>query len=573
MKNSSAIFQRTIEKILEHISGLVIYQDDILIHAKSENELAKRVSCVLSRLAQKDVTVNKEKSVLNARSIKFLGYLLSKEGIRPDPEIVSKITSCKPPQNKGELESFLGLINFFGRMIKDFARMTQPLNQLRRKDVPFNWTSKQQLSFEKLLEALSSNPVLQSYSLQDEATVTTDASEKAIGAVLTQDGKPVMFISRSLSDTEQRYSNIEREALAIVWSCQRLRNLLLGRHFTLVTDHQPLLKIYGGDSLPKVASSRLVRWAIILQPFDFEIKYKTGKSIAYADALTRLKFSSDKETAQEEVINDYAEDGVSNEVLLRAKNALKFDKLAQDIIRRVTTKRWSHCRLDEVPFKRVQQTLEYCNGALTMNGRLYLPPVCRKDSFEVAHELHTGVESTVNRLKMGVWWPTMKRDVNDWIRKCSTCAKTRPLTRKFPGSWEKTDPFSRVHGDWCYVKDVGNILLLVDSSTGWIEASTPMPRTSQNVIQCLVSLSCRFGVPRTFVTDNAPEFFSVEVNRWCSENGVQKVETPPYHPASNGSAERAVQTVKQCLRAWKENNTKIPFREYLQHFIALPSMF
>ena len=141
MKNSSAIFQRVIESILKDIPGLLVFQDDILLHAPSSDVLAKRVSAVLNRLNEKGVTVNPSKCILNANEVKFLGHLVSSSGIRPDPAIAKKILSCQPPRNKSELESFLGLINFFGRMISGFSKLVQPLHQLRKKDVPFVWTS------------------------------------------------------------------------------------------------------------------------------------------------------------------------------------------------------------------------------------------------------------------------------------------------------------------------------------------------------------------------------------------------------------------------------------------------
>ena len=265
MKNSSAIFQRVMESTLKDIPGIVIFQDDILLHAPSSDTLAKRLTAVLNRLDEKGVTVNRSKSIFNATEVKFLGHLISSTGIRPDPAIVEKIFSFKPPQSKSELESFLGLVNFFGRMIPDFSKIVGPLHTLRKKDVPFRWTCAHQLSFNRLLQLLSEPPVLSSYDLNQPVSLTTDASEKAIGAVLTQNGKPVIFVSRSLTKTEQRYSNVEREALAVVWAVLRLKQFLLGRHFILITDHKPLEKIFGGTMLPKVTSNRLMRWSILLQ--------------------------------------------------------------------------------------------------------------------------------------------------------------------------------------------------------------------------------------------------------------------------------------------------------------------
>ena len=308
---------------------------------KSSDELARRVSNVLQRLSQKNVTVNQEKCVFNASTVKFLGHLLTEEGIMPDPDLSRKITSCKPPQDRSELECFLGLINFYGRMIEGFAKLTQPLHKLRKKDVEFHWTAVHQDSFEKLIKKVAEKPVLQPYSLSAPVTVTTDASQKAIGGVLSQSGKPVMFVSRSLSETEQRYSNVEREALSIVWCCLRLRQLLVGRHFTLISDHKPLLKIYGGQCLPKVASSRLMRWAILLQQFDFSIEYKPGSEIPHADSLSRLRFKSDKSHGEDIVINDVEDHSISDEFLQTLKSVISGDRLSMAVMERCKCNNWA----------------------------------------------------------------------------------------------------------------------------------------------------------------------------------------------------------------------------------------
>ena len=154
-KNSFAIFQRVMEKILKDLPGVIIYQDDILIHAPSSNLLAKRLSSVISRLQQKNITVNQKKSVMLAKEVKFLGHLVSADGIKPDSAIATKILSCKPPRDRAELESFLGLVNFFGCMILNFAKVVAPLRQLRHSGTPFIWISAHQKAFNCILSQLA----------------------------------------------------------------------------------------------------------------------------------------------------------------------------------------------------------------------------------------------------------------------------------------------------------------------------------------------------------------------------------------------------------------------------------
>ena len=566
MKNSAAVFQRVIESLLRGIAGVVVYQDDILVHAPTSDQLAKHLNAVFRRLEEKGVTVNQSKSVLNTPEVKFLGHLVSSAGISPDPDIAKKIQSFKPPTTRSELESFLGLINYFGRMIPNYSRIVQPLHSLRKKDEDFNWSEPHQQAFDRVLQVMASPPVLQSYDLLQPVTLTTDASEKAIGGVLTQDGKPVMFVSRVLTPTEQRYSNIEREALAVVWSVLRLRQLLLGRHFMLITDHRPLEKIYGGRSIPKVASNRLTRWSIILQRYDFSIQYKPGTEIKHADALTRLHLLCDRSDKEDIVINNVASD-VSDEWVQTLQQAMEADELGKSIVKRLQSSNWRSIQPNERPFFRISGQLTVRDGLIYFNNKCYIPRTARRDVFDSCHQLHTGIHSTVNRIKLSSWWPTIQSDVQRWIRSCSTCCKLRPSYTKSLSPWPTAGVFERVHMDWCHIPDIGNVLVLVDSASGWIECSLPQARTTSNVIDTMSAIFCRFGIPRILVTDNAAEFTSQELNYFCQTNGITKMESPPYHSESNGVAERGVQTVKNGMKAWRMDVSHLSFKEYLKRLL------
>ena len=243
---------------------------------------------------KKIFTISEEKS--NSKpvsSVNFLDYSASKEGIANKPKHVEKIKNAKPPSNMKKLGSFVGLANFYGQMIQDFATKRLPLNEHRKGEL--SWEKEEQNSFENIKSQLCANPLVQPYSLTKEATVTTDDSEKAIGGVLSQ-GHPVIYVSRKLSQAEKNYSNFEREALAIVFVVTRLKQFLLGRRFTLQTDHKPLKYLFAPDEeIPKTASARITRWAIALMGFEFEMKYTPGEQIPHADALSRLEFDGDED--------------------------------------------------------------------------------------------------------------------------------------------------------------------------------------------------------------------------------------------------------------------------------------
>ena len=229
--------------------------------------------------------------------------------------------------------------------------------------------------------------------------------------------------------------------------------------------------------------------------------------MAHADALTRLQLLQDEPAEEDLVINNVAPD-VSEDWTLAIQQATRSDELAQAIMKRVEQHNWTYVKPDERPFFRVRHHLSSENGILPLGSKCYIPLPLRKDVFNSCHELHTGVHSTSNRIKLTSWWPSLVKDVRLWIRSCPACSELRPSLRKDLHSWPDSAPFERVHADWCHVPEVGEVLVMVDAASGWIECSLPQARTSSNVFESLSAVFSRFGVPKTLVTDNGAEFTS-----------------------------------------------------------------
>lgn len=185
IKTASAIFQRTMDKICSGLEGIIIYQDDVLVYAKSNDELNKRTEALLIRLNKRNVTINWNKSIRCTKEINFLGHIVNEFGIKPDNKLVDKVKKMEAPQTKKEVEHFIGLINFYGTNIQNFAEKCESINCLRKSGTPFIWKIEQQQAFDKLKEELSSGPIVKPYDLNKEVTVTCDASEKAIGAIIS----------------------------------------------------------------------------------------------------------------------------------------------------------------------------------------------------------------------------------------------------------------------------------------------------------------------------------------------------------------------------------------------------
>ena len=568
IKTASAQFQSAIEKTIGEFPNSIIYQDDICLGARSEAELSERVHIVLKRLSDAGMKVNESKSVLLAKEISFLGYTISGEGVKPDRRLVEKIQAVCAPKDKKDLDCFLGLVNYFGRYIKGFAEVTEPLHALRRKNVPFEWGVAQQKAFEKLKAALSVYPVVQPFDAKKDTVLTTDASEKSISAILSQNDHPVMYLSRRLSSAERNYSNIEREALAIVWATSRAKHYLLGKKFLLRSDHQPLEFIFHPQrELPKVTSARIMRWALQLSAYEYDILYVKGESIPHVDALSRLNFSDDAKEGkgyQESFVHWAETDVISMEELRRETSR---DSVLSGILRRVSNDCWGGCSVVERPFKSVRQCLSVEGGILCRGDLLVPPSVLRPRMIEAVHnDVHGGVTATRNRLKLEAWWPGYCDDVERFVGKCARCNELKPAPQRHLHTWpEESEPWARVHIDHGHVPNIGLILILVDANSGWPEVVRVPDRRAETVKRVLRLIFARNGVPRTLVSDNAAEFTDSDLCAWLERIGCRPLKTPPYHPQSNGAAERMVQTIKRGLKAF--NKERSTFEAYMARLL------
>ena len=289
LKNAPATFQRAMDSVLYGLQGerCFVYLDDIVVFASSLQEHEQKLTEVFNRLRKHGLKVQPDKCEFLRKEVAYLGHIISNEGVKPNPDKVQAVQSFPVPKTCKDIKSFLGLAGYYRRFIPNFSKITKPLTSLLKKDVPFIWSDDQQQSFDHCKKILTESPILQYPDFSKEFILTTDASIHAIGAILSQGeiGKdlPIAYASRTLNKAESNYSTIERELLAIVWAVKHFRPYLFGRRFKIVTDHKPLTWLFS----VKDPGSRLVRWRLKLEEFDYEIIYKAGKNNTNADALSR----------------------------------------------------------------------------------------------------------------------------------------------------------------------------------------------------------------------------------------------------------------------------------------------
>ncbi len=275
ISSASEQYQHEIAKVLAGIEGVENISDDIIIHAPDKESHDERLHAVLRRLESCDLTLSTEKCQFNMDKLVFM--LLSEKGIGPTAERVRAVVEAREPENASEVRSFLGLAGYSSRFIPQFASISEPLRRLTRKDAKFHFETEQKKVFKILKDKLAEATTLAYFNKDAPMKVIADAGPKGIRAVLVQDQRggmvPVCYVSRSLTEYEKRYSQTEREALALVWACEQLYPYMYGRKFDLVTDHKALEAIYSPHSKP---CARIERWVLRLQPYDFRVIHITG---------------------------------------------------------------------------------------------------------------------------------------------------------------------------------------------------------------------------------------------------------------------------------------------------------
>ena len=305
LKNMPAIFQRLMTQVLAGLtwSQVLVYIDDLIVFGKTWDEHLQRLQTVLDRLKIAGLTVNLSKCSFGMQEVHHLGHVVSNRGIAPDPRKIQAVIGMEPPKTVKQMQQFLGMLNWFRKFVPRFSETAAPLYQLTKKEHTWEWTTACAEAFEELKRALTSAPILLLPDPRQPFVLMTDASDKQIGAVVLQRSPhdhelhPVVYQSRTLDIHQARYATIEKECLALVWAIQENRKYLYGQRFLVSTDHRPLQWLMTkADLTPK-----LMRWALTLQEYDFQIVYGPGKDNVIADALSRLEIGDPRS------VNEYRE--------------------------------------------------------------------------------------------------------------------------------------------------------------------------------------------------------------------------------------------------------------------------
>jgi hypothetical protein len=548
LTNAPATFQRLMNSVVRDIKSVLAYIDDLLVFSVSWEDHIQTLKKIFFALRDFGLKLQGKKCHFGCPRILFLGHVVDKEGCRPDPAKTEVIRAIVPPRNVKVLRQFLGLANYYRRFVRDFSSLATPLFKLLKKDTNWKWGKEEQECFEFLKKKLCEAPVLASPDPSLPYRLYTDASGTGMGAVLCQAQcdveRVIAYGSKLFSTQEGKFSTIEKEALAVVWGLRHFYPYLHGCRFRVMSDHAPLKWLFQKDNI----GGRLGRWQAFLLNYEGleGIEYLRGEENNAADALSRLKseeFTVDQ--LSEESSQTWDGDGIS---ICQEKAGLPSS---------ITADQWKCAQESDPDFPEGMNLHEgvWVDSKLC----LYVPKQFVHLVLKSMHGqgIHFGVRRTIDLIRQTYFWKRMDADVTEWIRNCDICSRVKhsAVERLLPQSLPATSrPFERVCMDYAGPlsrTQAGNryFLVIVDDFSRFLKVFPVRDCSAETTKKCFIRLCFDEGVPRQVLSDNGSHFTASSITALFKDLGVEHIRSAPYHPASNGMAERAVRTVKSLIRA------------------------
>lgn len=609
LSNAPAVFQELMNIVLQECEQFATaYLDDVLIYSKTPQEHLQHVQIVFRKLREHGLKLKLKKCSFFKKETEYLGFIITDEGVKPDNKKVEAIRTLPPPTCVREIRGFIGMCSYYRRFIPNFSKIAEPLTELTKKYARFKWTEDCQKAFDFLKDSLTVVPLLAYPDPTQPYVLYTDASDSSIGSCLTQktkDGEemPLYYLSHKLSPTQRRWSVIEKEAFAIVYSLQKLDHYLHNSAFVIRTDHRPLSYIFADK---RTLNKKLSLWSLTVAAYNCKVEYIEGRYNCCADLLSRLPTDASEEPQETQETQEEAQDildvddraleiGTLNSNRFRPKdyascevnepddivkpqmdlpqdiNIIQEQENDQDIVQlRARLSNGKATKTEEGRYLVIDNTLYYLSNADSddPNLRLYIPKTMEGMVISQHHEFlgHMAVDKTYDTMRKKYYFPMMYKQIHQHVDQCVTC-QTRSHSNPKP-PLQDTEippyPFAKIALDLSgpYPETLsGNkyIVSFIDVYSGWPEAFPVPDKSAANIVHLILEeIFPRYGSSLSLVTDNGSENIAKSVQETLEALNIHHITTSYYSPQANGKVERFHRTmvdvmakkIKESVNTW-----------------------
>ncbi|CAF4531871.1 unnamed protein product [Rotaria sp. Silwood2] len=580
LTNAPATFQRLMDIVLAGLKWqcCLVYIDDVVIFSPTFEQHVTDLEKVFQALRSANLTLKASKCQFCRREMRYLGHIITQNGIKPDPDLIKSVTNFPQPKKIKDVQSFLGLTGYYRRFIKEYSKIAEPLLQQLRNSQKGNhqlrWSKECTNAFETLKRRLTNAPIMNTPNFEQPFILELDACEYGLGAILTQeyDEKKyvIAYASRTLSTAERKYGATEREALAIVWATKYFRPYLEGNKIYVRSDCKALEWM----RTAKDVTGRLAHWAMQLSAYQIEeIKYRPGKLNANADSLSRNPLPADdinqhEVSTIETAVNLWQNTNILNDIkkeqeadpkvkpiieLLKKKSTLEFND-----------RRNPHVLVNGLLYKIKNSKKHYNQRVVGEKHLLIIPKTMQNELLRWAHDHptagHGGQQKTLFRLSTKVYWKSMRKYIFNYIAACQACQQFKYNNAPTSNPMQMhlvNEPWHTIGMDIMgtlptTTRQKRFLLVVVDYFTRWIELFPMKSTTSNDIANILTNeIFSRYGLPKHIVSDNGPQFVSNLFKNFCNILGIKQNLTANYHPQSN-MTERVNRTLKPLIAIYAQ---------------------
>ena len=561
--NSPDIFQEKMNVLMQDLEYVQAYIDDLLILSAGDwQDHLDKVDEVLTRLKNAGLKVNAKKSFFGRGELEYLGYWITREGIQPVPKKVDAIQAIKTPANKKDLQKFIGMVNYYRDMWIRRSHLLAPLTKLCSKEAKWVWGDEQQKAFNDMKKVISRETLLVYPQFDKEFVIHTDASHTQLGAVISQDGRPIAFYSRKLNPAQTRYTTTERELLAIVETLKEFRNILLGQKIIVHTDHKNL-------TYKNFNTKCVMHWRLVLEEFGPKLNYIKGEHNIVADALSWLDMEEKPISDDESFYRDYVETlakcyGLDEEDLPKDAFPLTYKNIQREQ------------QKDKELLKLVQDSPNYqlktfrgggkTRSLICHNDKIVMPSTLQRRTVEWYHLqiCHPGKDHTEMTIRQHFTWKGLRETVRDYCKKCHVCQKTKKSSKKYgklPEKEAEAIPWDKLCVDlvgpytikrknkkpltlWC--------VTMIDPATGWFEIREIKNKEAINIANIVEQQwLTRYPWPSKLTYDQGTKFMGEFAAMITKDYGIKCRGATTRNPQANAIIERVHQTIGNMIRTFQ----------------------